>query len=234
MKRIVSNPDTDYIYRANFSVLAQDLDNIVNRACRTIQTTTATMPLIPTIPGGSVSSSREPSRTRPSLPELPATAIHRRTQPSQPSRSTTLGLPITAVHPVTRRTVPSTRGLPITAIHLAPRRTEPSTSSLPPTSTLFQPPWTWTVSVSESFTTASQSSGSTRPRTPGLPRAPTLSISQSYPTDTKQSQTSWNPAQLPSSTATPSGSRSSDSTLRTGSTKSVAVTTTGFICVLLN
>jgi len=143
-------------------------------------------------------------------------------------------------------TRPSTRGLPVTATHRTSRRTRPSTRGLPPHWTPPQPLWTWTVSGSGRFTQAPRR---TRPSTRGLPPHWMLSTSHSYLTHTQQSRTSRNPAQLLSSTAAPSGSprftfsaqslspltlsgsRSSESISRTGTSKSVAVTTPGLICV---
>jgi len=44
MQSIVSNPDTDYIFVTDFSVLAEHLINLINQACRTVP---PTMPALP-------------------------------------------------------------------------------------------------------------------------------------------------------------------------------------------
>jgi len=42
MLSIVTDPDIDYIFVTDFDVLENHLNNIVNPACRTVSTTTAT------------------------------------------------------------------------------------------------------------------------------------------------------------------------------------------------
>ena len=47
MRSIVSNPNTDYIFVTDFSVLAEHLNNLINQTCRTEPPTTPILPPCP-------------------------------------------------------------------------------------------------------------------------------------------------------------------------------------------
>jgi len=62
MLSIVTDPNTDYIFVADFDVLAEYVDNVVNQACRTVSTAT-------TLTSSTTSTSITPS----SSTEMPTT-----------------------------------------------------------------------------------------------------------------------------------------------------------------
>jgi len=254
MKSIVTDSTTDYIFVTDFSALRDHLNRLSTQACITRR------PRISTTSGRSVSGTAELPHTGSSMSGVSFTATY---QPSGHSGRSTTGLSHLSTLSRPRWTSTISESRSFTTGARSSRRTRPSTRGLPPhfrlsTSKSYpthtQSSWTSTISESRSFTTGSQAPRRTRPSTPGLPPHWMLSTSQSYLTHTQQSRTSWNPAQLLSSTAAPSGSpastfiaqsfspltlsgsRSSSSNIitRTGSTKSVAITTPGLIPILLN